>query len=48
MGQVTHMEGWGGLVVRKPPEKGPHGRSWQRWADNTELNLKRMGGCGPD
>lgn len=42
--------GGGGLAGRKPAEKGPHGRSWHRWAHNTELNLKRrtMWGHGPD
>ena len=44
---MAHMEG--GLVVRKPAAKGPHERSWHRWADNTEMNLKRrIGGHGPD
>jgi hypothetical protein len=47
VGHVAHMEG--GLVVRKPAAKGPHERSWHRWADNTEMNLKRrIGGHGPD
>jgi len=46
VGHVAYMEGGGGLAVRKPAEKGPHGISWHRWAHNTELNLKRktMGG----
>ena len=30
MGHVADMEG--GFVVRKPAEKGSHGRSWRRWA----------------
>jgi hypothetical protein len=35
--------GGGRVVVRKPAEKGPYGKSWHRWADNTELNCNLKG-----